>query len=111
MCDPVVMSQFSKRYMQSHRTTNRRSPTANRMDDDLDFEKCNAIPHFSPEFYCGGVTECVCFARVVCTRAPSDSSTHFEYASGVLGGKPCIHIYLHLLATNPGEKCGIDCYY
>jgi hypothetical protein len=39
--------------------------------------------------------------------APSDSSTYFEYASGVLGRKPCIHIRLDLLATNPCEKCGL----
>ena len=43
--------------------------------------------------------------------APSDSSTYFEYASGVLGRKPCIHIRLDLLATNPCEKCGLeDCF-
>jgi hypothetical protein len=40
--------------------------------------------------------------------APSDSSTYFEYASGVLGRMPCIHIRLDLLATNPCEKCGLD---
>jgi hypothetical protein len=39
--------------------------------------------------------------------APSDSSTYFKYASGVLGRKPCIHIRLDLLATNPCEKCGL----
>ena len=39
--------------------------------------------------------------------APSDSSTYLKYASGVLGRKPCIHIRLHLLATNPCEKCGL----
>jgi hypothetical protein len=39
--------------------------------------------------------------------APSDSSTYFEYASGVLGRKPCIHILLDLLATNSCEKCGL----
>ena len=39
--------------------------------------------------------------------APSDSSTYLNYASGVLGRKPCIHIRLHLLATNPCEKCGL----
>jgi hypothetical protein len=40
--------------------------------------------------------------------APSDSSTYFKYASGVLGRKPCIHIRLDLLATNPCEKCGLE---
>jgi len=39
--------------------------------------------------------------------APSDSSTYFKYASWVLGRKPCIHIRLYLLATNPCEKCGL----
>jgi len=39
--------------------------------------------------------------------APSDSSTYIKYDSGVLGRKPCIHIRLHLLATNPCEKCGL----
>ena len=39
--------------------------------------------------------------------APSDSSTYLKYASGVLGRKPCIHIRLGLLATNPWEKCGL----
>ena len=39
--------------------------------------------------------------------APSDSSTCFKYASGVLGRNPCIHIRLDLLATNPCEKCGL----
>ena len=39
--------------------------------------------------------------------APSDSSTYLKYASGVLGRKPCIHIRLDLLATNPCEKCGL----
>ncbi len=39
--------------------------------------------------------------------APSDSSTYCKYASGALGRKPCIHIRLHLLATNPCEKCGL----
>jgi len=39
--------------------------------------------------------------------APSDSSTYLKYASGALGRKPCIHIRLHLLATNPCEKCGL----
>ena len=39
--------------------------------------------------------------------APSGSSTYFEYASGALGRKPCIHIRLDLLATNPCEKCGL----
>ena len=39
--------------------------------------------------------------------APSDSSTYLKYASGVLGRKPCIHIRLHRLATNPCEKCGL----
>ena len=39
--------------------------------------------------------------------APSDSSTYFKYASGVLGRKPCIHIRLDLLATNPCEKRGL----
>jgi hypothetical protein len=39
--------------------------------------------------------------------APSDSSTYFEYAYGVLGRKPCIHIRLDLLATNPCENCGL----
>ena len=37
--------------------------------------------------------------------APSDSSTYFKYASGVLGRKSCIHIRLDLFATNPCEKC------
>ena len=40
--------------------------------------------------------------------APSDSSTYFKYAYGVLGRKPCIHIRLHLLATNPCDKCGLS---
>ena len=39
--------------------------------------------------------------------APSDSSPYFKYASGILGRKPCIHIRLDLLATNPCEKCGL----
>jgi hypothetical protein len=39
--------------------------------------------------------------------ASSDSSTYLKYASGVLGRKPCIHIRLDLLATNPCEKCGL----
>ena len=39
--------------------------------------------------------------------APSDSSTYLKYASGVLGRKPCIHIRLRRLATNPCEKCGL----
>ena len=39
--------------------------------------------------------------------APSDSSTYLKYASGVLGRKLCIHIRLHLLATNSCEKCGL----
>jgi hypothetical protein len=39
--------------------------------------------------------------------APSDSSTYLKYASGVLGRKPCTHIRLDLLATNPCEKCGL----
>ena len=39
--------------------------------------------------------------------APSDSSTYFKYASGVLGRKPFIHIRLRLLAKNPCEKCGL----
>ena len=40
--------------------------------------------------------------------APSDSSTYFEVASGVLGRKPCIHIRLDLLATNSCEKCELE---
>jgi hypothetical protein len=43
--------------------------------------------------------------------APSDSSTYFKYASGVLGCKPCIHIRLDLLGTNACEKCGLMCLY
>ena len=39
--------------------------------------------------------------------APSDPSTYLKYASGVLGRKPCIHIRLDLLATNPCEKSGL----
>ena len=38
--------------------------------------------------------------------APSDSSTYIKYASGVLGRKPCIHIRLYRLVTNPCEKYG-----
>jgi hypothetical protein len=38
---------------------------------------------------------------------PSDSSTYVKYASGVFGRKPCIHIRLHLLATNPYKKYGL----
>jgi hypothetical protein len=41
--------------------------------------------------------------------APLDSSTYIKYDSGVLGRKPCIYIRLHLLATNPCEKCGLGC--
>jgi len=39
--------------------------------------------------------------------APSDPSTYIKYDSGVLGRKPCIHIRLYLLVTNPCEKCGL----
>ena len=39
--------------------------------------------------------------------APSDFSTYLKYASGGPGRKPCIHIRLDLLATNPCEKCGL----
>jgi hypothetical protein len=39
--------------------------------------------------------------------APLDSSMYFKYASEVFCHKPCIHIRLNLLATNPCEKCGL----
>jgi hypothetical protein len=65
-------------------------------------------PHFSQDFYCGDLNEGVCCVRVAFTRTlTSDSSTYQKYASGVLGRKPCIHIRLDLLATNPCEKCGL----
>jgi hypothetical protein len=60
-------------------------------------------PHFSPTFYCGGTeTHVYCVAL---RRAPRHT---VEYACGGLGRAPCIHGLLHRLATNAGEKCGLD---
>ena len=62
-----------------------------------------ASPHFSPSFCCGGGYGHACC--VALGRAPRRS---VHYVSGALGRAPCIHARLHLLATNPGEKCGLD---
>jgi hypothetical protein len=74
-------------------------------------------PTFSPTFYCDAGNARICCVGSQPPQLPrrlfefplaSASSTYVQYACGSLGRKPCISRHFRRLATNAGEKVGLN---